>query len=136
MSGRDEMSGRGDESCDIMRHHAIGSGSGSGAGGVRCHSTKGVAEERRGGGSGSGRQAGVGSGSGCSWNKTRCKPVKTFLLVAMNMEESDRPIDFQSVRQEVSNLGIKIDEVLTYNVIDEHYALLPIHIGRLNAFQE
>jgi len=45
-----------------MQHHAIGSGSGSGAGGVRCHSTEGVAEERRGGGSG--RQAGVGSGSG------------------------------------------------------------------------
>jgi len=56
------MSGRDDESCDITRHHAIGSGSGSGAGGVRCHSTKGVAEERRGGGSG--RQAEVGSGSG------------------------------------------------------------------------
>jgi len=34
-----------------LRHHAIGSGSGSGAGGVRCHSTEGVAEERRGGGS-------------------------------------------------------------------------------------
>jgi len=48
------MSGRDDESCDIMR---------SGAGGVRCHSTEGVAEERRGGGSGSGRQAGVGSRS-------------------------------------------------------------------------
>jgi len=62
--GRDVGSGRDDESCDIMRHHAIGSGSGSGAGGVRCHSTEGVAEERRGGGSGSGRQAGVGSGSG------------------------------------------------------------------------
>jgi len=81
---RDEMSGRDDESCDIMRHHAtscdimrhhatscditrhhaIGSGSGSGAGGVRRHSSEGVAEERRGGGSGSGRQAGVGSGSG------------------------------------------------------------------------
>ena len=46
------MSGRDNESCDIMR---------SGAG-VRCHSTKGVAEERRGGGSGSrsGRQAGAG----------------------------------------------------------------------------
>jgi len=58
------MSGRDDESCDIMRHHAIGSGRGSGAGGVRCHSTEGVAEERRGGGSGSGRQAGVGSGRG------------------------------------------------------------------------
>jgi len=51
-------------SCDIMRHHAIGSGSGSEAGGVRCHSTEGIAEERRGGGSGSRRQAGVGSGSG------------------------------------------------------------------------
>ena len=62
MSGRDEMSGRDNESCDIMRHHAIGSGSGSGAGGVRCHSTEGIAEERRGGGSR--RQAGVGSGSG------------------------------------------------------------------------
>ena len=49
-------------SCDITRHHAIGSGSGSGAGGVRCHSTEGVAEESRGGGSGSGRRAGVGSG--------------------------------------------------------------------------
>ena len=49
-------------SCDITRHHAIGSGSGSGAGGIRCHSTEGVAEERRGGGSG--RQAGVRSGSG------------------------------------------------------------------------
>jgi len=36
----------------------------SGVGGIRCHSTEGVAEERRGGGSGSGRQAGVGSGSG------------------------------------------------------------------------
>ena len=58
------MSGWDYESCNIMRHHAIGSGSGSGAGGVRCHSTEGVAEERRGGGSGSGRQAGVGSGSG------------------------------------------------------------------------
>ena len=51
-------------SCDITQHHAIGSGRGSGAGGVRCHSTEGVAEERRGGGSGSGRQAGVGSRSG------------------------------------------------------------------------
>ena len=49
-------------SCDITRHHTTGSGSGSGAGGVRCHSTKGVAEEIRGGGSR--RQAGVGSGSG------------------------------------------------------------------------
>jgi len=68
------MSGRDDESCDIMRHHAtsrditrhhaIGSGGGSGAGGVRRHSSEGVAEEGRGGGSGSGRQAGVGSGSG------------------------------------------------------------------------
>ena len=64
MSGRDEMSGRDDGSCDIMQHHAIGRGSGSEAGGVRCHSTEGVAEERRGGGSRSGRQAGVGSGSG------------------------------------------------------------------------
>ena len=36
----------------------------SGVGGVRCHSTEGVAEERRGGGSRSGRQVGVGSGSG------------------------------------------------------------------------
>jgi len=52
------------------------------------------------------------------------------------MEESDRPIDFQSMRQEVSDPGIQIDEVLTYNVIDEHYALLRIHIGRPNAFQE
>jgi len=51
-------------SYDITRHHAIGSGSGSGAGGIRCHSTEGVAEERRGGGSGSGGQTGVGSGSG------------------------------------------------------------------------
>jgi len=34
-----------------MRHHVIGSRSGSEAGGVRCHSTEGVAEERRGGGS-------------------------------------------------------------------------------------
>jgi len=31
-------------SCDITRHHAIGSGSGLGVGGVRCHSTEGVAE--------------------------------------------------------------------------------------------
>jgi len=54
------MSGQDDESCDITRHHAIGSGRGSGAGGVRRHSTKGVVEERRGGGSGSGRQAGAG----------------------------------------------------------------------------
>jgi len=38
--------------------------SGAEAGGVRCHSTEGIAEERRGGRSGSGRQAGVGSGSG------------------------------------------------------------------------
>ena len=51
-------------SCDITRHHAIGSGSGSGAGGVRRHSSEDVAEEGRGGGSGCGRQAGVGSGSG------------------------------------------------------------------------
>jgi len=64
MLGWDEMSDRDDESCDIMRHHVIRSGSGSGAGGVRRHSTKGVAEERRGGGSGSGGQTGVGSGSG------------------------------------------------------------------------
>ena len=51
-------------SYDITRHHAIGSGSGSGAGGIRCHSTEGVAEERRGGRSGSGGQTGVRSGSG------------------------------------------------------------------------
>ena len=59
-------------SCDITRHHAIGSGSGSGAGGVRCHSTEGVAEERRGGGSGSGsgsgRQVGAGSIRGSPYN--------------------------------------------------------------------
>ena len=42
-------------SCDIMR-------SGAEAGGIRCHSTEGVAEERRGGGSGSGGQTSVGSG--------------------------------------------------------------------------
>jgi len=76
--GRDVGSGRDDESCDIMRHHAtscditrhhaIGSGSGSGAGGVRCHSTEGVAEESRGGGSGSGRRAGVGSGRGSPYS--------------------------------------------------------------------
>ena len=42
-------------SCDITR---------SGAGGIRCHSTEGVAEERRGGGSGSGGQTGVGSRNG------------------------------------------------------------------------
>jgi len=63
------MSGRDDESCDIMRHHATScdrGGSGSGVGGIRCHSTEGVAEESRGGGSGSGsgRRAGVGSGRG------------------------------------------------------------------------
>ena len=62
--GRDVGLGRDNESCDITRHHAIGSRSGSGAGGVRRHSSEGVAEERRGGGSGCGRQAGVGSGSG------------------------------------------------------------------------
>jgi len=46
------MSGQDDESCDIMRHHATSRDiMRSGAGGVRCHSTKGVAEERRGGGS-------------------------------------------------------------------------------------
>ena len=61
------MSGWDVESCDIMRHHAIGSGSGLGAG-VRCHLTEGVAEERRGGGSGSGRQAGVGSIRGSPYN--------------------------------------------------------------------
>jgi len=61
-------------SCDITRHHAIGSGSGSGAGGVRCHSTEGIAEESRGGGSGSGsgRRAGVGSGRGSPY---------TFLVI-------------------------------------------------------
>jgi len=64
MSGQDEMSGWDDESCDIMRHHAIGSGRGLGAGGIRRHSTEGIAEERRGGRSGSGGQTGVGSGSG------------------------------------------------------------------------
>ena len=67
MSGWDEMSGRDDESCDIMRHHATSCDRERKgvAGGVRCHSTEGVAEERRGGGSGSGsgsgRQAGAGS---------------------------------------------------------------------------
>jgi len=59
------MSGRDDESCDIMRHHATSRDTmRSGAGGIRRHSSEGVAEEGRGGGSGSGRQAGVGSGSG------------------------------------------------------------------------
>jgi len=77
------MSGWDDESCDIMRHHAIGSGSGSGAGGVRCHSTEGIAEERRGGGSGGGRQAGVGSVRGSPYTnhaKDRTEPVRTGLL--------------------------------------------------------
>jgi len=59
------MSGRDDESCDIMRHHATSRDTmRSGAGGVRRHSSEGVAEEGQGGGSGSGRQAGVRSGSG------------------------------------------------------------------------
>jgi len=64
-------------------------GSGSGAGGVRCHATKGVAEERQGGGSGSGsgRQAGVGSIRGSPYTRIeelakliRCGPygIVTF----------------------------------------------------------
>ena len=61
-------------SCDITRHHAIGSGSGSGAGGVRRHSSEGVAEEGRGGGSGSGsgRRVGIGSVRGSPYNLIRC----------------------------------------------------------------
>jgi len=75
------MLGQDDESCDITRHHAIGSERGSGAGGVRCHSTEGVAEERRGGGSGSGRQAGVGSGSGrrAGIGSVRGSPYSQFI---------------------------------------------------------
>ena len=77
------MSGRDDESCDITRHHAIGSGSGSGAGGVRCHSTEGVVEERRGGrsgsGSGSGRQAGAGSIRGSPYSGV---VPYTYLLIS------------------------------------------------------
>jgi len=61
-------------SCDITRHHAIGSGRGSGAGGVRRHSTEGVAEERRGGGSGSGGQTGVGSGRRVGVGSVRGSP--------------------------------------------------------------
>ena len=72
--GSDKMLGRDDESCDIMRHHVIGSGSGSRAGGVRYHSTEGVAEERRGGGSG--RQAGVGSGSRAIIGSVRGSPYR------------------------------------------------------------
>ena len=68
-------------SCDITRHHAIGSGSGSGPGGIRRHSSEGVAEERRGGGSGSGRRAGVGSIRGspyrdAEWNAVLAGDLK------------------------------------------------------------
>jgi len=76
MLGRDEMLGRDDESCDITRHHAIGSGRGSGAGGVRHHSTEGVAEERRGGGSRSGGQTGVGSGRQAGVGSVRGSPYR------------------------------------------------------------
>ena len=79
-------------SCDITRHHAIGSGSGSGAGGVRCHSTEGVAEESRGGGSGSGsgrrarvrsgsgRRVGVGSGRGSPYKHHQCTQMGTLVV--------------------------------------------------------
>ena len=80
-------------SCDIMRHHAIGSGSGSGAGGVRCHSTEGVAEERRGGGSGSGGQTGVGSGSGrrAGVGSIRGSPYNSTTQIVGNLSNlSDR----------------------------------------------
>ena len=65
------MSGRDDESCGIMR---------SGAGGVRCHSTEGIAEERRGGGSGSGRQAGARSIRGSPYRYSFFANSQIFLI--------------------------------------------------------
>jgi len=59
----------------------------SGAGGVRCHSSKGVVEEGRGGGSGSGRQAGVGSGSGrrVGVGSVRGSPYRCRLVVGYHV---------------------------------------------------
>ena len=79
------MSGRDDESCDIMR-------SGVEAGGIRRDLSEGVAEERRGGRSGSGRQVGVGSIRGSSYRgfpplSRRIEPIDTTgtpLSVASN----------------------------------------------------
>ena len=89
--GSEEMSGRDDESCDIMRHHAtpcdrerkrVGSGWRK-----TC-----VAEEGRGGGSGSGRQAGVGSGSGrrVGVGSVRGSPYKYLIyksIISHNQKE-------------------------------------------------
>ena len=41
------MSGRDDESCDITRHHAIGSGSGAGAGAEGRRESEAEAEDGR-----------------------------------------------------------------------------------------
>jgi len=76
------MSGRDDESCNIMRHHTTSRDiMRSGAGGVRCHSTEGVAEERRGGGSGSGsgsgRQVGAGGIRGSPYNHLPSRQAST-----------------------------------------------------------
>jgi len=86
-------------SCDITRHHAIGSGSGSGAGGVRCHSTEGIAEERRGGGSGSGRQAGVGRRAGV--RSVRGSPYTLVLCELHSTESTIASYNTQLVRLEI-----------------------------------
>ena len=107
-----------------MRHHAIGSGSGSGVGGVRCHSTEGVAEERRGGGSG--RQAGVGSGSGrrAIVGSVRGSPYKLVLesiwqpLIELPVEGFVIPASAWHILVKVEGVFHSLAHVLVPKVLD------------------
>jgi hypothetical protein len=54
----------------------------------------------------------------------------------MNMEETDCPINFQAIREEVSDPPLQIDPVLAHDIIVVHYPLIGIHIGGPNRFQE
>ena len=62
--------------------------------------------------------------------------MKALLLVAMNMEETDSPINFQAIREQVTDPPLQIDPVLAHHIIVVHYPLIGINIGGPNRFQK
>jgi len=49
--------------------------------------------------------------------------------MAMDMKQTDRSIDINAGRQQVSDAKMKVDEILTYNVINKHCALFGVKVG-------
>jgi hypothetical protein len=54
----------------------------------------------------------------------------------MNMEKADGLVNYQVVGKMLTNTLTQVDNVLAYNVIDQHYSLLRVNPGGLQCLKE